>query len=89
MQTENNSMHDDQLQARKECYSYQILFFMEVSSTALILLLTLVAPLRNWLSSTKSSKRLKVFNISSEYEMFFELMHPKIFKKISMYETKA
>ena len=29
-----------------------MLLFMEVSSTALILLLTLVAPLRNWLNST-------------------------------------
>ena len=45
------------------------------------LLLTLVAPMRNWLSSIKSSKRLKVFNL--ENETFFELMQPKLLKKFS------
>ena len=55
-----------------------MLLFMEISSTALILLLTLVAPLRNWLSSTKSSKGLKVLNFNLEYETFFKLMQPKL-----------
>ena len=61
---------------------------MEVSSTALILLLTLVAPLRNWLRSAKSSKRLKVFNFNLEYETFFELMHPKLFKNFPFIKRK-
>ena len=45
-----------------------MLLFVEISSTALILLLTLVAPLRNWLNSIKSSKRLNIFNFNLEYE---------------------
>ena len=51
-----------------------MLLFMEFSSTALILLLTLVALLRNWLNSSKSFKRLNVFNFNLEYETFFDLM---------------
>ena len=48
---------------------------MEFSSTALILLLTLVALLRNWLNSSKSFKRLNVFNFSLEYETFFLILY--------------
>ena len=36
--------------------------------------IALVAPLRNWLSSAKSFKGLKVFNFNLEYETLFELM---------------
>ena len=57
-----------------------MLLFIEVSSTALILWLTLFAPLRNWLNSTKSSKRPQVFNLNLEYETFCERMWPKLFK---------
>ena len=52
------------------------------------LLLTLVAPMRNWLSSIKSSKRLKVFNFNLENETFFELMLPKLLKKFSCIKWK-
>ena len=61
---------------------------MEVSSAALILLLTLVAPLRNWLTSAKSSKRLKVFNFSLEHKTFFELMQPNLLKIFSCIKWK-
>ena len=47
------------------------------------LLLTFIAPLRNWPNSTKSFRRLKVFNFSLEYKIFFELMEPKLFKNFS------
>ena len=61
---------------------------MEFNSTALILCLTLVSPLRNWLNSTKSSKRLKVFIFSIEYEMFCEPMQRKRFKNVSSMKWK-
>ena len=57
-----------------------MLLYMEVSSKALVLLMALVAPLRNWLNSPKSPKRLKVFNFSLEYETFCELTQPKLLK---------
>ena len=57
-----------------------MLLYMEVSSTALVLLMALVASLRNWLNSPKSPKRLKVFNFNLEYETFCELTQPKLFK---------
>ena len=65
-----------------------MLLFIEVSSTALTLLLTLVAPLRNWLNSTKSLKRLRVFNFNLEYETFCHLMPPKLFKNFSCIKQK-
>ena len=46
MQTENNSVMINLARYMWECCSWQMLLFMEVSSTALILLLTLVAPQR-------------------------------------------
>ena len=63
------------------CYlwrSVQQLFF---------LMLTLVAPLRNWLNSTKSPKRLHIFNFNLEYEIC-ELMWPKLFNNFSCIKWK-
>ena len=61
---------------------------MKVSSTSLLLLLILVGPLRNLLNSTKSSRRLKVFNFNLEYETFCELTQPKLFKTFSRIKRK-
>ena len=68
--------------------SEKMMLFIEVCSTALVLLLTLVAPLRNWPNSTKSSKRLKMLNFNLEYEIFCELMQPKLFKNFSCIKWK-
>ena len=81
----NNSMINVSSQ---ECCSQQMLLYMEVSSTALVLLMALVAPLRNWLNSPKSPKRLKVFNFNLEYETFCELTQPKLFKTFSRIKRK-
>ena len=45
------------------------------------LLLTFIAPLRNWPNSTKSFRRLKVFNFSLEYKTFCELIWNLNFSK--------
>ena len=59
--------------------------FIEVHSTALILLLTLVSPLRNWLCSAKSSKRPGVFNFNLGYETFLSLCNLNFSKTLHVW----